>query len=71
MVRTSFLTAAFRNGFRAFHHERAAEFAEGASWFGFDCIFAVRIVGTGIEKSETSFSLDHVAFLADRTLDAA
>ena len=61
MVWTGFLAAALRYGFRAFHHERTAKLAERAGRFGLDRIFAVRIVGTGIEKSETSLPFDHVA----------
>ncbi len=71
MIRTGFLAAALRDGLGAFHHKRTTEFAEGTSWLSFDRILAVRIVGAGVEKSETPFPFDHIAFCADRTPDTA
>lgn len=69
MIWTGFLTAAFRNGLSPFHHESTAQFAEGASWFGLDSVFTVRVMRAGIEETKTSFSFDHVAFFTDWTLN--
>ena len=69
MIWTGFLTAAFRNGLSPFHHESTAQFAEGASWFGLDSVFTVRVMRAGIEDPESAFPFDHVTFAAGRTLD--
>ena len=70
------VAATFGNGFSAFHHEGAAGFSIAyivtgfAGWTRFDGVFAVRIIGTTIEWTETTALLYHLSFAADGTDDA-
>ena len=61
MVRTGFIGAAFGDGLRSFHHERAAKRALRASGTRFDDEFALRIVRAAEERTEAAAPLDDLA----------
>lgn len=63
----SFIAATFRYCFCAFHHQAAALGADFAGRFGFDCEFAGRVVGAGVENAKAAAPLTDVAGFADRT----
>ena len=69
MIGTIFIGATIWNGFGTIHHQGTAEFANFTSWFGFNRILAIWIVGTGIEKSEATTALGHEPFFTNRTSD--
>ena len=44
MIRASFVAASLRNSFSSEHHQRLAHWADVASGFCFDGVFAFRII---------------------------
>ena len=69
VVGTGFAAAAVRNGLGALHHQSSAGRAEGAGRFRLDGVLAFRIVGAGVEETETALLLGHLALFAYRAFD--
>src|SRR3989344_2177064 len=67
VVHGAHLTAtAFGNCFRAFHHERAAFFADSAGRLCLDGELAIRVIGTCVEEAKAPATLQHLAVHAAR-----
>src|SRR3990167_1100676 len=70
MVRAGFVRAPLGDRFRAFHHKRAAHRADASGRTRFDRVFALGIVGAGVEQAEFAAPLHHLSLLAERARDA-
>ena len=71
MVWALLLTASFGNRFRAFHHKCATHRTECPRWPRLDGMFALGIVGTRPENTETPLALYHLSFAANIALHSA
>ena len=70
MIGARFIRTTFGDCFRALHHERLTKRANVSCRFGFDSIFAFRIVHAAVEETESSSSFGHLTILAEWTFDA-